>query len=102
MLILKSILDRMASMLKTSQPKKAWQVPVKQRNKVMSIVYSNNDQIDHQNQEVDPEVEMMQNLISTCKADETIKQYLPVIKDWKQSAGKRRFNTRPATTEGLS
>ena len=45
---------------------------------------------------------MMQDLISTCKADGTIKQYLPVIEDWKQFARKRGFNTRPATTEGLS
>ena len=92
----------MASMLKSKQLKEAWKVPVKQKNKVMAIVFPNSFNQAEQDQEVDPEVEMMQDLISSCKADGTIKQYLPIVKDWKQFAGRRGFNTRPATTEGLS
>jgi hypothetical protein len=91
----------MTSMLRGGRHRQVWRVPPKQRKQVLSIVFPDNDQASDQ-ENPDPEVIMMQDLISTCKAEGTIKQYLPIIKDWKHFAANRGFATRPATTEGLS
>lgn len=86
----------MPNILRKGKGRQAWQVNIRLHERVMDTIYTPSNITD------DIEVEMMQHLVTSSKAEGTIKTYLPVIKEWKNFAASREFQTKPETTEGLS
>lgn len=74
----------------------AWHANKSLHEKTLSTLYPPTNLV------ADPEVQIIQRLITGSKAPNTKKEYLPIIDEWKKIAYDRNYTTLPASKEDIS